>query len=118
MSTLSRIALAVGLICLLFAGRPGPAAAGTCSSSIGCKDCDETTTTFKCTTVQSAASCTCEVFIFGGTPACGVDGDCVYLSGGGGGVGGGGGGGGGGCTRTPGEWCPADCASCTAVFWY
>src|SRR6476661_906635 len=87
MFTLTRVALAVGLTCLLFVGRPSSAAAGTCSSSTGCKDCDESTTTFKCTTVQSAASCTCEVFIFGGTPACGVDGDCVYLSGGGGGAG-------------------------------
>lgn len=110
-------ALAVGFTCLLLATWPRAAVATTCSSAIGCKDCDLNTRAVKCITVPTAASCTCEVFIFGGTGACAVDGDCTYTGGGGNG-GGSGGGGTSGCTRTPGEWCPAECSSCTTVFWY
>jgi len=42
---------------------------------------------------------------------------CVYGSPGGG-SGGGGSDGGDTCSRSPGEWCPAECASCTEKPWY
>lgn len=69
-----------------------------------------------CKFVPQSASCTCTVSFFGGTAQCAVDGVC-QLSDGGGGGGGGGVGGGGSCVRNPADWCPAECSSCTTVYW-
>src|SRR3954465_13644456 len=88
-----------------------------CSGTL-CTDCDQDRLhRAYCTTVNDSASCECSISVQ--TPEfCVLGGACTYTGGGGGGTGGGGTGGGSGCTRTPGEWCPADCSSCTTVFWY
>ena len=95
-----------------------PAAAATCSSSSGCAACDTSSGEPSCKFVQSNGGCTCDLFVFGGTLGCGIDGECTYTGSGGGTGGGGGGGGGGTCSRLPGGWCPADCTSCETIFWY
>src|SRR5262245_52211359 len=92
--------------------------ASTCSSSTGCVDCATLDSgPVKCLFVNSSASCTCTISFFGGSPQCALDGVCDYTPPGGGGGGGGTGGGGSGCTRTAGEWCPAECDSCRTVYW-
>jgi hypothetical protein len=87
-----------------------------CSSPTGCLDCQTSGSGFKCAWQTSSAYCDCEVFVFGGTTACGVDGACTYQPSGGGGGGGGTGGGDGNCLRLPGQWCPAECASCGTIY--
>jgi len=92
--------------------------AADCSAGI-CSDCTQNSRNIAtCTTVNYSASCSCSIDVHY-PEFCFLEGDCTYTGGGGaGGVGGGGGGGGGGCTRAPGEWCSADCSSCTTVYWY
>lgn len=112
----SRILILLALV--LTAGFP-PAGASTCTSSTGCTDCESLRSgSLTCKFVNSNASCHCEISSFGGSPTCAVDGDCTYAPGGGGGGGGGGGNNDPGCSRVPGQWCPADCSSCTTVFFY
>jgi hypothetical protein len=68
-----------------------------------------------CVAVSYSASCSCT--INANSPGgCTVQGACTYTGGGGGGTGGGGNGGGSGCVSVGGSWCPADCTSCTTVF--
>ena len=94
-----------------------PAHADGCSGR-SCSECGQDTDGYAlCTTVSKSASCECTISV-SNPRTCTIKGVCSYSSGGGGGIGGGGGTGGGGCARTPGEWCPADCSSCTTVFWY
>lgn len=104
-------------VLLVFAAL-GQGMAATCSSSSGCTDCKDNGLGFKCVFVTTDASCRCDLFIFGGRAACGVDGDCTYTPVGGGNGGGTGGGGGTTCTRLAGQWCPSECSSCETVFWY
>lgn len=114
MKTAARATLLVAVL-LMVGSQPG--LASTCSSSSGCANCNALDTgPVTCKFARESAFCTCTVSFFGGTAQCALDGDCQYTAGGGGG-GGGTGSGGGGCTRTPGEWCPADCSSCTTVYW-
>lgn len=108
----------LGWISLLAVASAVPGRAADCSSSVGCTKCLDEGQGFKCVFTQESASCECEVFIFGGTPACGEDGSCDYDAPSGGG-------GGGGteptdpaCVRVPGQWCPAECSACQTVFWY
>jgi hypothetical protein len=94
--------------------------AANCSSTQGCaacKDPEEKSAGLVCKFVQEDAYCTCNLFLFAGSYACSLDGECDYLGGGGGGTGGGGTGGET-CYRLPGQWCPAECSSCETVFWY
>lgn len=109
---------ATPLLILLLLAYPSVTAADCAAAN--CTDCDQNARNLaSCTTVHYSASCSCSVDV-NYPEFCILEGDCTYSpGGGGGGIGGtGGGGGGGGCTRTPGEWCPTDCASCTTVFWY
>lgn len=115
---LRKIAFLLPLLAVLSAGLT-PLSAATCTSSTGCADCTGMLSGMpKCEFVKNDASCTCDLYVFGGTPACGVDGDCDYVPAGGGGGSGGGGGGGTTCTRLAGQWCPAECSSCETVYWY
>jgi hypothetical protein len=108
-----------GLWVLLFLVFGSRLQAGTCTSSTGCADCESLRAgAVRCVFVNASASCQCEVYIYGGTPACALTDDCTYKAGGGGGSGGGGGGGGSTCTVSAGSWCPAECSSCTTVYWY
>jgi hypothetical protein len=112
---MKRIVLGALLALLIFSTQ----SAADCSSSSGCLDCaDRANGGFICQWENASAFCSCEVFVFGGSAACGVDGSCQYNpgGGGGGGTGGGGGGGGGSCTQLPGRWCPAECTSCEPVY--
>lgn len=112
-----RMGLLGGIFLMFFlVAEPGAAA---CSSSSGCAKCKSTQSGFSCGFVAQSAACTCELFIFGGTPACGEEGVCDYNPS----LGSGGGGGGGGtaeptCVRVPGAWCPAECPNCQTVYWY
>jgi hypothetical protein len=91
---------------------------GDCSSN-QCTDCGEDAQKrANCIFVYQDAFCVCDLFIFGGTLACGVDGLCDYTAGGTDTGGGGGGGGGSTCLQLPGSWCPAECQSCESVYWY
>lgn len=87
-----------------------------CSSSQGCADCPDEFNP-KCVFVTTDASCTCDLFLFGGKLACGVNGECDYTSGGSGGDGSAGGDTGTTCYRLPGQWCPPSCSSCETIFW-
>jgi hypothetical protein len=110
----------LGLCLLSAAAALHPIQAQTCTSSTGCTECESLKAgMLRCVFVNNSGSCQCEVYTFGGTPACALTGDCTYTpTGGGGGGGGAGGGTGSGCTRPAGGWCPADCSSCTTVYWY
>ena len=90
-----------------------------CNSSGGCADCfnDPDTGLASCDTVYSDAHCDCTISVTN-LRFCILEELCDYTGGAGGGTGGGTGGGGGGtCTRSSGGWCPAECSSCSTVYW-
>lgn len=89
-----------------------------CSGSL-CADCnqDSRRRLASCTTVAASASCECSISV-SSPEFCVLGGACTYTGGGGGGGGGGTGGGSSSCTRGQGDWCPAECPSCTTIFWY
>ena len=106
---------AVPLIILLSLACASRAVAD-CTAGV-CTDCTENARHIaSCITVSYSASCSCSIDVRY-PEFCILEGNCTYT--GGGGTGGGGAGGGTPvCTRTPGEWCPSECMSCTTVFWY
>jgi hypothetical protein len=112
-------AWAIAFLALLLFG-PGAASGWTsCSSSVGCSDCENDENNIAaCKTVLRSESCECSISI--ANPCiCVLKDACDYTGGSGGGTGGGGTGGGGStCYQLPGGWCPAECSSCTTVFWY
>jgi hypothetical protein len=96
-----------------------PVQAETCSSSGGCADCwndPENNQEASCTTVEMSASCECSLNVKNPT-FCILSGVCTYT----GGSGSGGSsqpGSGTTCVILAGRLCPAECESCTSVFWF
>jgi hypothetical protein len=103
------------LLLFLSLGVSGAAKADCTSAS--CSDCQTNRRgVVSCVAVTYSASCSCSISA-NNTGACTLSGVCTYSAGGGGGTGGGGNGGGsGGCVSVGGSWCPAECTSCTTVF--
>jgi hypothetical protein len=96
-----------------------PSAAETTCTAAKCADCEFSGpgAGATCKLFAQDGWCECTVIVWMDDTACSYIGSCKY-SGGGGTDGGTGGGSSTTCTRLPGAVCPAECESCTTVFWY
>ena len=107
------------LFLLLLVGAVGELQASCTAAK--CADCDFSGpgSGAMCKLFPQNGWCECSVIVMFNDTACGMNGECTYNSSEGGGeTGGSGGGSTTTCTRLPGAVCPAECDSCSTVFWY